>query len=476
MVASFFLFIEHGVIMRKQLFSRLVVLGLVGFSGSAFASGFQLFEANGAGTGNFYAGGAAIADDASTAYFNPAGLVRMHHPQIVLSAVNIFTDVSLKGTDTWSNPTGTAAIRALTGVTLPNTYTQSGSAQGGGYHLVPSFEYASPINENFYFGFSVAAPFGLSTDYGTSSFVRYSATNTSLQVIDFSPSIGFKITDKLSAGFGVDADYLDATLDAMAGLPTWAAYRGLPVSTYDTKSENDADGWGYGYHAGLLYQFDPCNRLGLSYFSKVSYTVNGTSHFKGNLAGGSATLTTPTSSEFVNNNLTADTTLPATTMLSYFHQFNPAWSAMATVAYTEWGVFNNLTLNNVAGATATLAYTPVTVTLSQNYRNTWRFATGVNYQPVKDWVFRAGVGYDQTPTQDQDRNARLPDGNRTAIALGAHYQMVKNVGVDVGWTHLFIQDGEVHSPQVLGIQQTTTSAKAQSHADLVGMQLTWDLA
>lgn len=462
--------------MRKQLFSRLVVLGLVGVSSSAFASGFQLFEANGAGTGNFYAGGAAIADDASTAYFNPAGLVRIHHPQIVLSAVNIFSSVQLKGTDTWSNPTGTAVAKLLTGLPLANTYTTSGSAQGGGYNLVPGFDYASPINDTFYFGFSESVPFGLSTDYSNNSFIRYSATDTSVQVLDLSPSIGFKITDKLSAGFGLDADYLDATLNAIGGFPTLAVAEGRPANTFDTKSENNADGWGYGYHAGLLYQFDPCTRVGLSYFSKVSYTVDGTSHFKGPLAGGPTTIISPVSSDLVSNSLTADTTLPATTMLSFFHQFNPVWSGMATVAYTQWGVFNDLTLNNVQSVTPTLARQTISVTIPENFRNTWRFAAGVNYQPLKDWVFKAGVGYDQTPTEDASRNARLPDGNRTAVALGVHYQMVKNLGVDVGWNHLFVQDGEVHTSNILGSQQTYTSAKAQSHADLVGLQLTWDLA
>jgi long-chain fatty acid transport protein len=442
--------------MQKRQSSRLIKLSLTGvlfgISQTVLASGFQLFEANGAGTGDFYADAAAGALDASTAYFNPAGLVRITHPQVVLSGVNIFSNIKFQGQDTWQNQ-----------------YTRSGSAQGGGYSLVPGFDYAAPINDEFYFGLSEAIPFGLDTDYGTNSFLRYSATNTSIQVVDLSPSIGFKVTDKFSLGVGIDADRLDAEFDAMAGLPV--------VSTvYDTQSKNEASGWGYGWHAGALYQFTPCTRVGLSYRSKTSFSVNGTSHFQGALAGGpTSVLVAPVSSQYTNDSLSADVTLPASTMLGIYHQLNSAWALMGTVTYTEWGVFNSLSFQNVAAVNAMLGPDTITVNVPQGFRNTWRIAGGVSYQPTKDWILRAGLGYDQTPTEDNYRNVRLPDGNRTAASLGAHYQVTKNVGVDAGWTHLFIQDGEVNVANNLGSQTTYTQGTAQSHADVVGLQLTWDI-
>ena len=41
---------------------------------AAHAAGFALIEQNASGMGNAYAGGSAIAEDASTIYFNPAGM------------------------------------------------------------------------------------------------------------------------------------------------------------------------------------------------------------------------------------------------------------------------------------------------------------------------------------------------------------------------------------------------------------------
>ena len=46
------------------------------FSGAAGASGFQLLE-QGSGLGNAYAGSAAKANDASTIFWNPAGMTRL---------------------------------------------------------------------------------------------------------------------------------------------------------------------------------------------------------------------------------------------------------------------------------------------------------------------------------------------------------------------------------------------------------------
>ena len=53
------------------LMTSLCVIGLVSLSSYANASGFQLWEQDGASIGNYHAGYAAAANDASTAFYNP---------------------------------------------------------------------------------------------------------------------------------------------------------------------------------------------------------------------------------------------------------------------------------------------------------------------------------------------------------------------------------------------------------------------
>lgn len=48
---------------------------------AAQAAGYALAEQSGSGLGNSYAGAAAIAEDASTIYFNPAGMTYIEGTQ-----------------------------------------------------------------------------------------------------------------------------------------------------------------------------------------------------------------------------------------------------------------------------------------------------------------------------------------------------------------------------------------------------------
>lgn len=469
---------DEGCCMKKRFIS-LKSLGVslaglvVAYSGNVFASGFQLLESNGVSTGDYNAGGAAIAEDASTAYYNPAGLVRIPNQQLVLSADSLFSEMKLKGKNTWQlNLTDPIAIATTNSILTGRTATQSGSANGGGYFVIPAFHYAAPVSDQIFFGLSTTVPFGLETNYGENSFLNYAATKTAIEVVDVSPSLAFKINDQFSIGAGFDAEYLDATFDSMVGLPT---RKGYSPYAYNTRSHNEASGWGYGWHTGILYQLSQNTRLGLAYHSKVSFTVDGTSKLSGPVAGGPTSLMQPKSSELSNSMLSSDVTLPATTMLSLYQKINNAWAVMSSVSYTEWGVLNTLTLQNVQAVNDLLGPKRITVSLPQGYRNTWRFGVGASYQPCTQWLFRAGVGYDQTPTVNQYRDMRLPDSDRYATAIGAHYQATKAVGVDLGWTHVFFKDTNINVSQILGNQQTTINAKANSSVDIIGLQLTWDI-
>src|SRR3546814_15188409 len=58
---------------------------------SSDLSAFQLTEQNASGLGNGYAGSAAIAENASTIYFNPAGMTRLPGVNVSLGAVSVTT-------------------------------------------------------------------------------------------------------------------------------------------------------------------------------------------------------------------------------------------------------------------------------------------------------------------------------------------------------------------------------------------------
>lgn len=435
----------------NPLFFLMATMGVLGYTGNVSAAAFQLWEEDGASIGNYHAGRAAIAEDASTAYYNPAGLIRISNQELVLAVVPITTDFLFDGT---------VAVN-----TIENNSPMATKAQGGSLNFVPDLHYVAPLLENLVFGLSVVIPFGLDTNYGNQTVVRYAATTTSLRVVDITPSLGFAITPKLSIGAGIDIEYSHAIFDLAGGL--------FEPGLLDTDANNSLSGNGIGYHAGIMYQFTPQTRIGLAYQSKVTHDLTGTSKFTGPLAnGGNPNLGLVQT----NDNLNATAILPATTTLSLFSAVHPSWDVMGTVNYTQWSVFKDIILYDVSGIDAEMnSSNTITVNIPQNYRNTWNYAVGVNYHANDQWFIRTGAGYDQTPTNDEDRNLQLPDGDRIALALGTHFQATKTVGFDVSWTHFFNTTAPIDVTETVGGQVTTTRGNVTANADVYGFQVKWDM-
>lgn len=442
----------------RRLFLLMSMAGAVGVSNQAMASAFQLWEFDAASIGNYHAGAAAIADDASTAMYNPAGLVRIKNQEFVLGADPILTNFQYKGT------VKVSTLLVPTDFGFMPAPGQAVTAQGGGFNIVPFGHYAAPISNRFVFGMSIAVPFGLKTDYGIASAARYAATLTKLQVIDYTPSLGIGITDKLSVGVGLDIQKLSAEFDQI----TTFGIQGL-LAPEDTISQNESSDTGYGWRAGALYQFNDKTRLGVNYRSKVTHHTRGNSYFKGPLA------TNGISQE--SNYFKATATLPAVSSLSLFHSLTNCWDVMGTIGYTQWSVLKDLILQNVAGVDAQgVNSNTVVIIIPERYRNSWNYTVGASYHPNNKWILRTGMGYDQTPANNNYRNLQLPDSDRVVFALGAHYQANKQIGFDLGWMHVFAMNTRINNlTETVGPEHVTTNGSVKGGADVYGLQLKWDI-
>lgn len=427
----------------------LFLIGVVGTSTKTFAAGFQLFEQDGASVGNYHAGYAAIADDASTSFYNPAGMVRIKNQELVFGGNAITPSFKYVGTVTVNTINGGNDL-------LPVT------AQGGIFAFVPFGHYVAPISDAVYFGFSVDAPFGLKTNYGRTTDLRYIATLSSVMVVDYSPSLAVLFNDnKTSFGVGLDIQHMYGEFDSMGTL----------AGGLNTNSTNSADDTAYGFHAGVLYQFTDYARVGLSYHSQVTHHLSGTSKFVGPLA------TLFNGGPIIARRTTTDVPLPSYTALSGYYRFAPCVAVMGSVIYTHWSVFDNLVLNNVAGLNESFEPSnQIQVTVPAHYKNSWNFALGGDWNITPFAMLRGGLGYDQSPVTNKYRNVQLPDGNRYIIALGGHYQFTEHVGADLSWLHVFMRQTSLNPPpQVTGAQISTTQGHVSGGADVLGGQIVWDM-
>lgn len=134
--------------------------------GNAYAAGFALNEMSAAAIGNAFAGAGATADDASTVYYNPAGLSRMKGRQFAL------TGSAIRPSIRFNNQGSTTASGA------PLHGGNGGDA--GSWAAIPGLYYATDLVPNLRFGIGLQSAFGLKTEYQNGWAGRYQALNSEL--------------------------------------------------------------------------------------------------------------------------------------------------------------------------------------------------------------------------------------------------------------------------------------------------------
>src|ERR1700687_5111567 len=132
---------------KQRLLQLSVMAALATIASGASASGFQLMEQNASGLGNAYAGQGASAQDASTIFFNPAGITSFPGRNVD-GAVN-----AIRPSATFSN----------TASTLAPVQTSLGGNGGdaGDWAFVPNAYFSWQLNSQLFVGLGLNAPFGL---------------------------------------------------------------------------------------------------------------------------------------------------------------------------------------------------------------------------------------------------------------------------------------------------------------------------
>ncbi|MFA4912276.1 MAG: outer membrane protein transport protein [Burkholderiaceae bacterium] len=397
---------------------------------SVHAAGFQLLEQNASGLGNAYAGSAAVAENASTIFFNPAGMSYL--PGVNLSTGVAAVKPSFKFSDNGNsrNPLAMGGGRPRGG----------NGGDAGGWEFVPNAYGSLQLNDRLHVGIGIGAPFGLSTHYDDDWAGQYHSRKFKIQTININPSVSYKVNDMLALGAGVNWQRIDAeyTKQQVVGVGMARA----------AKVEMDGDAWGW--NLGAMLQPTPDTRVGLSYRSKMKHSASGTTKVQ-NLAKFDAR---------------ADVDLPDSAILSVMHSLTPRWDLLADVSWTGWSSIPELKIRNSGpGAQSD--------TLNLKFRDTWRFAVGANYKVSEQWKLKFGVAYDQSPVHnDKNRPTSLPDNNRVWLSTGVQYQATKNTTLDVGYTYLHVRKTKIDNDGESLATKGRIAGDYSSKGNIIGVQLT----
>jgi long-chain fatty acid transport protein len=357
--------------------SAVLLLG----AASAEGAGFALLQQ---GTAAMAQGNAFVADasDASAIFYNPAGLNQLTRPVIYTGGFLNYPSRDFQG-------------EGVSSETNHRAYTTL------------SAYLAVPVNSRVALGIGYFSPFGMGTAWPPTWEGRYVTTFSSLKTYNLHPVASVKILDNLSFAAGFDVMWSGVELKKKNQV-IFNPFPGVNIQLPDAESRFNADGVGYGYNLGALYEPMTGVKLGVSYRSNISVKYRGDlslefrpSPIAGQQSNGSATLNFP----------------PSVTMGINYSRLKPFAFEFDTT-WTGWSSYKALdaALDTPVGGSRR-------VFVPKDWHDAWAFRFGANYEIKEGLKVRAGYIYDLTPVPDGTFDAQLPDANRHIFTVGGDYKI-----------------------------------------------------
>ena len=415
---------------------------LAAFSGAASASGFQLLEQNASGIGNAYAGSAAVADNASTIYFNPAGMTQLQAREVSggISAVDPSFSFKNKGSS----------------VGVLGAAGEGGDA--GGWAFIPNGYASWALNKDLYLGIGVGAPFGLKTEYKDPWIGAAQSEMFEVQTLNINPSVAWRVNDKVSLGAGLNWQLLKAEYLRKA------AVTAVGASHVDVLMKLEDSAWGW--NVGALFTLSPSTKVGLSYRSRIKYDTEGNVKLKDDGSGLGAGTAAGLIAAGRQSDVKASLTLPDTFIMSVTQKLSDRWEMLGDVSWTGWSSIPKVDIMRTSG----ILNGQNAQTLDTDFKDTWRVALGATYKYNDAWKLKYGIAYDQTPVKRAaTRLTSLPDNDRVWLSFGAQWSLDKASRLDLGATYIHVRDSKINNNQT-ALGRGTVTGEYEGNIWILGAQ------
>lgn len=365
--------------------SRLAsFLALVATAAFAPAGGFKIQDQSTRAMGMidaFVAG----ADDASSVYYNPAGLTRLPSREAI---GNLYV---AHGTVRYSGEEGN-------------------HSSDGRVYAVPSLYVGQPVSAEgrLALGIGVYSPFGLGSKWGDD--IPAAPPNPPLdpggrrlilaeiRLANVNPTVAYQLTDSLSLGVGVD--YFRSEV-ATRRIKVYNPLLGI-----EGQVDLEAEGDGWGYNAGLQWRCGESLSVGLTYRSQVRVHYEGEADI-----------------HILDQSTGADTELdyPAIVAAGVAWQATGKLQLELAAEWTQWSTLDEQAIS-IEGQ-------PTEVS-SPDWRDSWTLMLGGEYRLSERWAVRAGYGYNQTPVPGDTADPSVPTGDTHAVSFGVGCNLGPRTTVD----------------------------------------------
>lgn len=421
--------------------AALAVAGVL-FSSSLSAAGFHLSEHSANGLGRAFAGEAAKAENASALAANPAAMSEFDRTAFSLTGSYINPNIDVEGTSSLSAQTPAGDMTLYQGDASDSDVADAA--------LVPAMYLIQPLNDRWAVGLGIYSNYGLSTDYSEEFSASLFADKAEIMSVNINPSVSYRLNDRFSIGFGLNAVYADAEI----GTTTPGYFNDLPMVPVPGGANIgslEGDDWGYGWNVGTLWKATDDTTLALTYRSEVALTLEGS--MSSDLVAG------------YNQGGSLDMDLPAIAEFAADHQLNDRWSLQFSAVWTQWSSFDKLEANLDSGEVVHLK--------DENFSDTWKLALGATHKLNNQWTLRAGYAYDEGAVDGQWRSLSIPDTDRQWFTAGASYQWDKDISLDAGFAYIKGRDTTVNESETLAGLNASFSGQQQADVQIMSLQLNY---
>lgn len=470
----------------------------------AHGAGLGIYENGAPDQGRATAGRAAAAEDASTAWGNPAGMVLLDRSEYISGAYALFTDMKFDPDERTDVDGG------------------AGGNAGGFLPGLGSF-FVRRINDRLAIGASMIGLMGASLGYDEDWAGRYYGQEVSLMVASFNPSAAYRVTDWLSVGamFSVGygrmnaetminnggsvagdtlQDKIDHLQGILDGLPGWGIgwlpgagasgggggnfgrvgairdkLEGLAgtLDANDDITESDDNGddglveisddaWGVGGSFGVLMQPSRDVRVGIVYRSPMEFTFKDTLRVTDRGAIMEALAETL---DIERTDVEITLRVPQEVMASVVWQATPAFALMGNIGWQNWEDVGDVKVN-------VDAVEDIEVSSEVRMLDTWHFAVGTRFQPCRRWTASLGWAYDTSALELDARSPLLPVDRHIRYSSGIQYDWSEKVTLGLNYTLLDMGRNSMDR-EASPLSGHLSGSFDKAYAHFVGVNLRW---
>ncbi len=394
--------------------------------------------------------GQATDTSASAAFNNPAGLAGVESRELQIGTAAAYESLTFYDDGSEGVSPGFDQLR--------RDGIKYDTALNGG----PTVYFATPLNDKLGLGFALMSPFGGSVDFGEGWVGSNFVEDIDVFFVQASASLGYQLTESLSVGAAIGAQYQSWELNAdLPPLPYGPVNPGfitpddpmygelLPPGSEESVELDDVEPF---WSVGLLWQANDNTSVGLRYIAEVNHDLDG-----------NATILAPIPELTPVDEMRASMgfTTPAITTLSLSHRVSNRLTVLADVEHSGYSAFKENRLVHENGNI---------VIIDRDWQDTLGYSVGAHFRATERTLLKFGIGYDESPVASGNLKIDPPMDRQVGYAFGIDSQLTRNLGLSVGYQYLDMGDVRVNQPLFPG---QVIRGHSEAHVHVLEAALTY---